>query len=91
MLELLFLFGIFALGAVVLIGLLKLFVVLLLLPFKLVWWTAKGVVGLLLIFPLIVISYLVLTNVFPLLLVLMIVPVLLVVAGVGFLMKLVFC
>jgi len=91
MLELLFVFGILALGAVVLIGLLKLFLGLLLLPFKLVWWTAKGVVGLLLIIPLIVIGYLVITNVVPLLLVFLIIPVLLVVACVGFLMKLVFC
>jgi hypothetical protein len=91
MLELLFFFGMLTLGAVLLIGFLKLLVVLLILPFKLAWWAAKGIVGLLLFIPLIVVFFLVFTNVFPLLLILMILPVLLVVAGVGMLMKLVFC
>jgi hypothetical protein len=87
----LFFFGILALGAVVLIGLLKLLVALLLLPLKLAWWTARGVLGLLLVIPLIVVGYLVITNVFPVLLILLLLPVLVVVAGIGLLMRLVFC
>lgn len=91
MFELLFFFGMMALGAVVLIGLLKLLVALLLLPLKLAWWTAKGVLGLLFVIPLIVVGYLVVANVFPVLLILFLLPVIAVVAGIGLLMRLVLC
>jgi hypothetical protein len=91
MMELLLLFGILAVGAVVLIGVLKLLVGLLLLPFKLAWWMAKGLVGLLLFVPLAIICFLVLTNVFPIVLFFLLLPVIVMVAGVGLLVKLVFC
>jgi hypothetical protein len=91
MFELLFVFGILALGVLALIGFLKLLVALVLLPFKIAWWTAKGLVGLLLVVPLIVISVLVVTNVFPLVLFMLLLPVIIVTAAVAFLVKLVFC
>ena len=47
MFELLFLLGILAVGVLVLVAILKLLVALVLLPFKLAWWMAKGLVGLL--------------------------------------------
>ena len=48
--------------------LLMLMYALLLLPLKLAWWTAKGLVGLLLIVPLAILGVLIFTNVFPVLL-----------------------
>ena len=91
MLELLFMFGVLVVGVFVLVGILKLLVVLLLLPLKLAWWTAKGLAGLLLLIPLAALFFLVATNVFPVVLILLVLPVILVVAGVGFLMKLALC
>ncbi len=91
MLELLFLFGVLTVGVVVLVGVLKLLVGLVLLPFKLAWWMAKGLVGLLLIVPLVIVGFLILTNVFPVILLLLLLPAIAVVAGVGLLAKLVFC
>jgi hypothetical protein len=91
MFELLFLFGVLTLGVVVLVTILKLLVALLLLPFKLAWWMAKGLVGLLLIVPLALVGFLVFTNVFPVMVLLLLLPVIAVVAGVGLLVKLVFC
>lgn len=89
--ELIVLFGALALGVLLLAGILKLLVVLLLLPFKLAWWTAKGLIGLLLFLPVLVVGFLVVTNVFPLVLMLLLLPVLLVVAAVGLFVKLLFC
>lgn len=91
MLELLFIFGVLAAGVFVLVGILKLLVVLLLLPLKLAWWTAKGLAGLLLLIPLAALFFFVATNVFPVVLMLLVLPVILVVAGVGYLMKLALC
>lgn len=91
MFELLFLFGVLTLGVVLLIGFLKLLVVVLLLPFKLAWWTAKGLLGLLLFVPMLILGYLVIAGAFPALLLLLILPVFVVVAGVGLLIKLIFC
>ena len=89
--ELLFIFGILAIGVVVLVGVLKLLVSLLLLPFKLAWWMAKGLVGLLLIVPVAIVGILVLTNVFPVVLLILLLPVIAVVAVVGLLVRMVFC
>lgn len=91
MFELLFMLGILALGAVVAVGFLKLLVGLVILPFKMAWWVAKGLVGLVLVVPLVLIAILVLTNVFPIFLFLLMLPVIVVAAGVGLLVKLVFC
>jgi len=91
MFELLFIFGVLALGVVVLVGILKLLVGLLLLPLKMAWWMAKGLMGFLLIVPLAIVAFLVLTNVFPVVLILLLLPVIVVVAGVGLLVKLAFC
>jgi hypothetical protein len=91
MFELFFLFGVLTLGVIVLVGVLKLLVALLLLPLKLAWWVAKGLVGLLLFVPLAIVGFLVLTNVFPVILLLLLLPLVVVVAGVGLLVKLVFC
>lgn len=91
MLDLLFLIGVLTVGAVVLIGILKLLVGLLLLPLKLAWWMAKGLVGFLLFVPLAIVCFLVLTNVFPIVLFVLLLPLILAVAGVGLLAKLVFC
>lgn len=91
MLEVLFLFGVLAVGVVVLVGILKLLVALVLLPLKLAWWMAKGLVGLLLVVPLAILAFLVITNVFPLVVFLLLLPLVVVVAGVGLLVKLAFC
>jgi hypothetical protein len=91
MFELLFLFGVLAVGAVILVAVLKLLVALLLLPFKLAWWMAKGLVGFLLIVPLAIVCFLIFTNVFPVILLFLMLPVIAVVAGVGLLVKLAFC
>jgi hypothetical protein len=91
MLELLFMFGVLAVGVFVLVGILKLLVVLLLLPLKLAWWTAKGLAGLLLAIPLLVLFFFVATGAFPVVVMMLVLPVILVVVGVGFLMRLVLC
>jgi hypothetical protein len=91
MFEMIFLFGVLTLGILVLVGILKLLVALVLLPLKLAWWTAKGLLGILLFVPLLVVSILIFTNVFPLVLLFLLLPVLLVVAGVGLIAKLLFC
>jgi hypothetical protein len=91
MFELLILFGVLTLGVVLLIGLLKLLVVVLLIPFKLAWWAAKGLIGLLFVVPLVILGYLVVAGAFPIFLLLFVLPVILVVAGIGLLVKLMFC
>jgi hypothetical protein len=91
MFELLFLTGLLILGVVVLAGILKLLFGLLLLPLKMAWWMAKGLVGLLLIVPVAIVAFLVLTNVLPIVLFLLVLPVIVVVAGVGLFVKTVFC
>lgn len=91
MLELLFVFGVCAFAAVCVIGLLKLLVALVILPFKIAFFVAKGFLGLLLIVPALIIGYLVITNVFPIVLFLLILPVILAVAALGLLLKLILC
>jgi hypothetical protein len=91
MFELLFIFGVLMLGVLVLVGILKLLVGLLLLPLKMAWWAAKGLIGLLLIVPLAFVAFLIFTNVLPVVLFLLVIPLVLVVAGVGLMVKLVFC
>ena len=91
MFELLFLLGILAVGVLVLVAILKLLVALVLLPFKLAWWMAKGLLGVLLFVPLAVVGFLVFTNVFPVIVLLLLLPLIVVVAGIGLLVKLIFC
>lgn len=90
MLEVLFLVLMVMVGIGVLAGVLKLLAALLLLPFKLLFWTAKGLIGLLLLLPLLIIGTLVLANVFPIVLAFLLLPVFVVVAGVALLLKLIF-
>ncbi len=89
MFEVLFLFGIVALGIVLLAGVLNLLAALLLLPLKLLFWTAKGLIGLLLLVPMLVIGALVVANLCPIILLFLLLPVLLVAAGVVLLLKLI--
>lgn len=90
MLELLFALGVCALAGLALIGLLKLLVALLVLPFKIVFFLAKGILGLLLVVPAILIVSIVLTNALPLILFLLILPFILMVAAVGLLLRAIF-
>ena len=89
MLEVLFLIGIVALGIVLLAGVLKLLFTLVLLPFQIIWWTAKGLLGLLLVVPLLVVGVLVVANVLPMVLLFLLLPVFLVLAGIVMLLRLV--
>ena len=90
MLELLLVFGALALGAAIFIGMLKLLVALVLLPLKIAFLAAKGVVGLVLVVPLFVIGFAVLVNVFPVIIFVLLLPVIVVGAMFALLLKLVF-
>jgi hypothetical protein len=90
MFELLFLFGVFAFAVLCVIGILKLLVALVILPFKMAFWMAKGLLGLLLLLPLILIAYFVFVNALPLVLFVLLLPIVVVVAGFGLLLRLIF-
>lgn len=90
MLELLLFFGILALAAVIFIGMLKLLVALVLLPLKIAFLAAKGVVGLVLVVPLFVIGFAVLANVLPVIIFLLLLPMVVVGAMFALLLKLIF-
>ncbi|MCK5713216.1 MAG: hypothetical protein KAI25_10900 [Hyphomicrobiaceae bacterium] len=70
-------------------GVLNLLAALLLLPLKLLFWTAKGLIGLLLLVPMFVIGALVVANLCPIILLFLLLPVFLVAAGVVLLLKLI--
>jgi len=90
MLELLLVFGALALGAAIFIGMLKLLVALVLLPLKIAFLAAKGVIGLVLVVPLFVIGLAVLVNVFPVIIFVLLLPVIIVGAMFALLLKLIF-
>ncbi|MFH1755383.1 MAG: hypothetical protein ABIA59_06730 [Candidatus Latescibacterota bacterium] len=90
MIELLVLLGVLALFGGLLIGLLKLFVCLLILPFKVAFWLAKGVLALVLLVPLIVIGLNVFALGIPILLVVLCLPFILLFAGLAFVCRLIF-
>lgn len=93
MIELLFLFGVIVLGiglvASLIVGVLKLVFALVLLPFKVAIGLTKGVVGMLIGIPLLVVFLLAVTNVVPILLFALLLPVILFVVGVVGLLKLI--
>ena len=90
MFELLVLLGVCALAGMLLIGLLKLLVVLLVLPFKIVFFLAKGVLGLLLVVPAVLLIIFILTNALPVVLFLLILPFVFFVAVLGMLLRAIF-
>lgn len=90
MIELLLLLTVVAFGLALLVGILKLVFGLVLLPFKAALWLTKGLIGLVVAIPLLVIVYLVVANVIPFLLVAMLLPFVLFVAGAVLLLKLIF-
>ena len=90
MIELLLMVGMVALGVAVLVGIVKLLFALLLLPFKAAIWFTKGLVGLVVVIPILIVVYLVATNIVPIVLFMMLLPFLLFVAGVALLLKLIF-
>jgi hypothetical protein len=90
MIELLVLAGAVVFGLAVLIGILKLMWALVLLPFKAAFWMAKGLLGLVIAVPLLIIGYLLIANVFPLILLVLLLPVIVLVVAVGFVLSL-FC
>jgi hypothetical protein len=90
MIELLLMAGMVALGVAVLVGIVKLLFALLLLPFKAAIWLTKGLVGLVIVIPILIAVYLVATNIVPIVLFVMLLPFLLFVAGVALLLKLTF-
>jgi len=90
MLELLLVFGALALGAAIFIGMLKLLVALVLLPLKIAFLAAKGVIGLVLVVPLFVIGLAVLVNVFPVIIFVLLLPVIIVGVMFALLLKLIF-
>jgi len=77
MMELLFIFVVIALFGALLIGLLKALVFLVVLPFKVAIWMAQGIIGLVLIIPLAIISFLVLASALPVIGLVLALPVLL--------------
>jgi len=89
MFEVLFLFGVLVLGIVLLAGVFKLLAALLLLPLKFLFWTAKGLIGLLLFVPMLVICALVVANLCPIILLFLLLPVFLVAVGVVLLLNLI--
>jgi len=89
-LELLLVFGALALGAAIFIGMLKLLVALVLLPLKIAFLAATGVIGLVLVVPLLVIGFAVLANVLPVIIFVLLLPVIVVGAMFAVLLKLIF-
>ncbi len=90
MLELFLALGVCALVGLVLLGLLKLLVALLVLPFKIVFFLAKGVLGLLLLVPAVILVIFILTNALPVILFLLILPFVFFVAVLGLLLRAIF-
>jgi hypothetical protein len=90
MLEILMILGFLFLCGALLIGLFKLLIGLVLLPFKLGFWVLKGVLALLLLVPLIIIGMNVFALGIPILLVILVLPFLLLFAGLVFICRLIF-
>ena len=90
MIELLLFIAIVGFGIAILVGVLKLLFGLLILPFKAAFWLTKGLLGLLIAIPVMIVVFLVVTNVIPLVLFALILPVILFFAGVVLLFKLIF-
>ena len=90
MLEILMLVGFLVLCGALLIGLFKLLIGLVLLPFKLGLWALKGVLALLILIPLLIIGMNVFALGIPILLVIIVLPFLLLFAGLVFLCRLIF-
>ena len=90
MFELLGLILILMLGGALLVGLLKFFVVIALIPLKLAWWLVKGVVALALIVPLTLIAINLLVFGLPVILFVLVLPLVLGVAGLVVLVRCIF-
>ncbi len=90
MIELLLFIGIVAVGMAVLVGIIKLLFGLLILPLKAAFWLTKGLIGFLIAIPVLVIVFLIVTNVVPLVLFALLLPFIFFIAGVALLFKLIF-
>lgn len=90
MIELLLLVGIVVVGFALLAGIVKLLFGLILFPFKAAFWLTKGLVGLVIAIPVLVIVYLVAANIIPIVLFALLLPFVLFIAGVALLLKLIF-
>jgi hypothetical protein len=90
MLDILFVIVALIVGGALLIGLLKLFVAIALIPLKLAWWLVKGVVVLVLIVPLALIAINLVAIGLPVILFLLVLPLVLGVAGLVALVRCVF-
>jgi hypothetical protein len=88
--ELIFFLGLLCVGALCLVGIIKLLVMVVILPLKIAFWMTKGIAWLLFGIPLIVISFLVIAGVFPIVIALLLIPVLLCAVLVGAVASLVF-
>ena len=91
MIELLILFGVICLGGFLLIGLLKLCVMLILIPVKIAFALAKGILGLLIVVPLLALVPLILAGIAPVILAVLCLPLIAGVALVGGLLRWIFC
>jgi len=89
MFEILLAMGFLILGGMLLIGLFKLLIGLVVLPFKLGLWVLKGVVALLLLVPLVIIGLNVVALGIPIVLAVLVLPFLLLLAGLIFFFRLI--
>lgn len=90
MIEMLVIVGAVVLGFAILVGIVKVLFGLLLLPFKAALWLTKGLVGLFIAIPVLVVVYLVVANVVPIVLFALLLPFVLFIAGVMLLLRLIF-
>ena len=90
MFEILVLVGFLALIGALLIGLIKLILGLVILPFKLAFWALKGLLVLLLLVPIVMIGLNIFAVGIPILLFILVLPFLLLFAGLAFVFRLIF-
>jgi len=91
MFELLFVGAIVAGGVLLAVGLLKLFVIVLLLPLKLAFVLAKGLVGLVIGIPALILTLLVILGTLPVIFVVLLLPLAIVGAAFAGIMRIFFC
>jgi len=90
MFELLFLFGLLFIGGFLIVGLLKFLVAMVLLPVKAAFWLTKGLAGLLIGVPLMILGFVVLVGAFPVAVLFLVFPIVLCAVAIGALAKLLF-
>lgn len=90
MFELLFLFGLLFVGGFVVVGLLKFLVAMVLLPVKAAFWLTKGLAGLLIGIPVMILCFVVFIGAFPVAALLLVLPIVVCAVAVGALARLFF-